>query len=484
MLTAFLTSVLAVTQVGGHRTAPSADSLLQESLSLMGGQRLADLRSVRWTGMASEELSSASEWASPPVAMYREFTELRDLAGERLRSTFTIVLPQRSDPIASVGIATPAGTPGQAAAAEASLALGPERVLLAALAEGDATIRQDTVIGGKHCRTVTFRGGRVTVYLSVESRLPVAVEVVQSFPENPTLGMWGDIHTVTLFQAWALTPQGIRLPLQLTTFRNGRPFRRVVIRKLELGAPAPSDSFPVDSGRVAAARARAMATPWTGKDLQEMAEGVVFVPGPFNMMLVGSSRGVLVIGAPYSEAYSRGALAEAERRFPGVPITGVVLPSGTWPHIGGVREFIARGIPVYAAGGTADVVAAVAVAPHTIAPDSLARVRTPVILHRVDTAITLGAGPNRVRLLPNRGPGAAHESQLVVYLPGHRFVFAGDLYLPQRFEPNLWRQSLDELRTLLGGAGITPERVAAMHFAPTPWAAVRATLETGEGARP
>ncbi|HKK09097.1 MAG TPA: hypothetical protein VKA44_09445 [Gemmatimonadota bacterium] len=82
----------------------------------------------------------------------------------------------------------------------------------------------------------------------------------------------------------------------------------------------------------------------------------------------------------------------------------------------------------------------------------------------------LGTGRSRLVLLAPRLPGAEHAaSSLVGYLPCPRLVYAGDLLVPRRFEPNYWRQSWDELRRIAASRGLEPVSVASLHDDPVPW---------------
>ena len=83
------------------------------------------------------------------------------------------------------------------------------------------------------------------------------------------------------------------------------------------------------------------AWPFPGQAGQELVSGVVLIPGAWNTTLVRQSDGIVVIEAPISSGYSVQAIAEANKRFPGIPIKAVITTSDAWPHIGGVREYVA-----------------------------------------------------------------------------------------------------------------------------------------------
>ena len=55
----------------------------------------------------------------------------------------------------------------------------------------------------------------------------------------------------------------------------------------------------------------------------------------------------MVMEAPISSGYSVKVLDFAQTKFPGMAIKAVITTSDAWPHFAGLREYVARGIPVY-----------------------------------------------------------------------------------------------------------------------------------------
>ena len=108
-------------------------------------------------------------------------------------------------------------------------------------------------------------------------------------------------------------------------------------------------------------------------------------------------------------------LAAAANRFPGVPVKAVVTTSDAWPHIAGLREYVAHGIPVYLLDRNAPIVNRLLAAAHTRQPDDLQRAPQRAELHRVSAPTTLGHGDNRIELLPLHS--AVGERQMLAWFP-------------------------------------------------------------------
>ena len=326
------------------------------------------------------------------------------------------------------------------------------------------------------------------VFLNANTHLPTAVERVREQPWNQWL-VWGDVTMRTLFSFWTLEPNGLVYPRQWTIEGNGMPYRDRTIGRLELGAAAPADSFAIASDVRTAFKDLpvrglsdldlGMSFGPGGAEPSEIEPGLVFLPGAWNVTLVRQPEGVVVLEAPISASYTAQVVEAAARRMPDSRITAAVSTSDAWPHIGGVREYVARGVPIYAHPLNVPLLRRVLEAPHTFRPDSLARTVAPPApeLRAVDEATSVGAGPNRFVLYPVRGE--AGERMVAAYVPEHRLLYASDLVQRRPGGGFFMTEYLHEVRALVEREGLDVETVFAMHTAPMPWSKVLDALPGG-----
>ncbi len=464
----------------------SPRSLIDRAVEVMGGTAFRQLHAVRLIGSSTDELSSISPAGAPTVPLYQAFSELRDLDGLRFRRSAVASFPLRPNSIPStevldsttavrvMGDRTVPGSPSQWRESYPWLRHGIERVLFRALAATDLAMAADTTIAGRPVRTVAFDHDRDRVYLDRATDLPVAIGLDQRFVDDPTWGMWGTLRTITVYGTWAWLDGGIRYPMVRTVYRGGRSIRHVMIRRVELDPPTPSDSFPITDVLREGFAARDEVRLGNGTDSTAwLAPGVLAIPGPFTVYLVRQGRNYVVLGTPHSRTYMRLVLAEAERWFPGGQPVAAVATSATWPHMAGIGELVARGIPILASPETSSLIREV------VAANGGAR--APRITEVRDSSV-IGAGADRLVLFANHGRGATHEDQLVAWLPERGILYAADLFRPERFEPNLWRQPLAELRELAARHDLVPVRVVSIHISSTPWSDVLAPLSGGSAA--
>jgi hypothetical protein len=166
---------------------------------------------------------------------------------------------------------------------------------------------------------------------------------------------------------------------------------------------------------------------------------------------------------------------EAARRFPGLPIKAVVSTTDFWWHVAGLREYVARGIPIYILDRNARVVTERVRAPHTMTPDSLARAPRPPIIHPIRSRVSLGLGENAIELIP------LHTDQLdrmlMVYVPGQRLVYTAEaiqLYPTGLVFPQTAIEAVDAVRR----EHLEPATFMGMHVAATPWQRLLTVLDS------
>ncbi|MBV9774434.1 MAG: hypothetical protein JO040_10820 [Gemmatimonadetes bacterium] len=484
---------------------------VREALEAMGGAaRFRALRGVRVEGIGHTfYLEQSERFEGPWSVRYEQFSELRELKTGGVRRTVqqrdygspqfaggtTLV---SGDAAARVAVG-PDGQPRLAPGAPGSVEqtrrradLAPERILLLALDAPELRAGRDTVVSGIPQHVVSFAhdGGTARLFLNAATHLPTVLETRRAYPEDYFWSVWGDVTLRTTFTMWTLEPGGLRYPHQWSTEWDGKPYSATTLTAVRLDADAPADSFAIPAEVAAAYRASlaSMRTPrtvdlgevWSARRApapSELRPGVVLVPGGYNVVLVRQPDGIVILETPFSPEYARRVLAETARRFPGERIKAVVSTGDSWTYMGGVREYVARGIPVYALDLNRAVLERVVRAPHTLDPDSLQRAPHAARFRWVSGKTILGTGPNRLELYPVRGSGG--ERMMMAYFPEHRVLWGSDLVQGPFADGSFFMpQYLSELADAVRREGLAPETVMAMHRTPIEWSRVTTALES------
>lgn len=293
--------------------------------------------------------------------------------------------------------------------------------------------------------------------------------------------IWGDVTTRVYYSFWWLQ-NGIHYPLQADIFRNGLPDQTVTITKVEFNPSLAADTFAIAPETRTAFAARAKKTVEDrapGAASSELAPGIVFIPGAWNTTLVRQDDGIVVLEAPISSGYSAKVMQMAQSKFPGVRIKAVITTSDSWPHIGGVREYVAQGIPLYVLDRTAPLIERFLHAPRSQYPDSLARAGRKADLHLVSGKTVMGSGANRMEIYPIHGETS--ERQMMVYFPEHKLLYGSDPFQQLDDGKLFYPQTVSELQSAVEREHLAVERFFMMHMGPNPWTmALKAVQEASE----
>jgi len=179
---------------------------------------------------------------------------------------------------------------------------------------------------------------------------------------------------------------------------------------------------------------------------------------------------VFVLDATQGEARARQDSAWIGKLFPGAYPIVVIVTDVAWPHIGGLRFWVASGAMVVSHRASRNLLERVVEHQWLHMPDLLEqrRDRATFIFRPVGDTLSLGDG--RLRIIPVDGIGS--EGALVVYLPDAGLLWASD-YIQNTRRPSLYTL---EVWRAVRRHGIMPARTVAQHVDVTPWSAVDALV--------
>lgn len=483
--------MIAVSVSARAETPKAPAELLHLALSAMGGEdKIRSLRAVHFeASVVRNELEQSERPEGPYIVENDQVEEWRDLQYKAWKQVAKLhVAMQPEFVLASVvsegaaartfnGQPFPASGEQVQEAGEA-LALSPERVLITALDSSDLHRLPDLTLQGVPHQLVefTWEASPVRIYLNGDTHLPTAVEWVAAYPYGIFWSIWGDVTTRVYYSFWWLQ-NGIHYPLQADIVRNGLPDRTVTVLKLDFSPSPGNDAFAIPAktrtafGKV---EKRTIDDRAPSATASELAPGVVFIPGAWNTTIVRQSDGLVILEAPISSGYSTKVIQIAERKFPGIEIKAVITTSDSWPHIGGLREYVARGIPVYVLDRTVPLIERFLHSPRTRYPDSLARTARPVEFRPVSSKTVIGTGSNRMEIYPIHGETS--ERQMMVYFPEHHLLYGSDPFQELEDGKLFYPQTVFELKSAVEREHLAVERFFMMHIGPTPWSKVLQTV--------
>jgi hypothetical protein len=484
-------AVLAFSSVPAsvHATDTQATLLLHQALEAQGGEgKLRALRSVQWKAFGyRNELEQSERPEGPYITEFDTVSEIHDFAGHRYRSsTDGVVYPVFKASSSSVvdgnvsmlisGNTKMPGTPQQVEISREREALSPERLLLTALDAPDTHIEPDVMLQSVPQNVIKFSldDASVRIYLNAHTHLPTAVDTSGPLARSEYWAFLGDVMQRTYYSLWWLAKGGIHLPMQWNIESNGLPDRMLVISRLQIDEPLPEADLTIPAEvrvkfnpNAPAHNADMIPLGLPSQPAKELAPGIVFVPGRWNITLVDQQDGIVILEAPISSGYSSKAIAEAHRRFPGQAIKAVITTSDSWPHLAGIREYVAQGIPIYALDLNRPVLERVIAMPYTSKPDTQQRSPRKADFYLVHGKTTLGVGKNRMEIYPIHGETS--ERQMMVYFPEYHLLYGSDPFQQNEDGSFFFPQTVTELMDAVAREHLDVQQFFMMHIGPTSW---------------
>lgn len=485
----------ATAQVDGDvvqgKTRPGCDTVdaracTEQALTAMGGrERLAGIDNAHYQLTSHVALTEQSYRQQPFITAYERDDLTVDFKHGRLLRVAHVTWPE-SDPhqseVTQTLVMGPAGgvyrgekgdSPCSLADLDTTadtLALGPERLLLTALAASDLHYAPSQWLRSTPHSVVefTWQGTPIRVLLNADNHLPDAMESTRNF--HDFWFAWGDVRQRVYFDNWHLF-HGLVLPTNLVEVRNDILWQSAQITDASFNDTLDDKSFAMDAAVAGkSAQSKGWNRPFSDKARKKLAPGVELFQGSWNTTLIKQDDGVLVLEAPISSFFSQGVFARARQEYPEQAIRGVLTTSDSWPHMAGVRQAVAEGLPVYALDLNRPLLERLVAAPHRQHPDALQAQPKAAHWNNVAGALAIGHGANRVVLYPLRG--ASTERQYMVYFPEHKLLYASDT-LALNADHSLYDpQLMHEVVQAVEREHLAVDTVYAMHEGPTPWADV------------
>jgi glyoxylase-like metal-dependent hydrolase (beta-lactamase superfamily II) len=237
--------------------------------------------------------------------------------------------------------------------------------------------------------------------------------------------------------------------------------------------PAPATLTQAASTQAGPTQAAPAPTPLT-VEVEKIADHVWFLNGGAPVsLLVEFADHVVVIEAPQNDERTEVTIAAVKRVTPGKPIRWVVNTHHHFDHSGGVRAFVAEGIPILTHQRNKAYWERILANPFTLNPDRLARApRKPVIDTVGDTRV-LRDSTMALELYHVRG--SLHDDALLMaYLPRTKMLVQSDTFHPRpgaaplAAPPPFTINLVENVRRL----GLDVERIVQVHGGIEPWSAV------------
>jgi glyoxylase-like metal-dependent hydrolase (beta-lactamase superfamily II) len=486
----------------------SQDPLEKAASALGGAQALRSLTSQRIaaTGKRTEHAQGFRPGAPQPLAQLTSLA-VHDLENDRLRIDWTrgpnepyyfstayaeVIVGARGYVTERDGLN--AAGPGAmlanrvAAVRKAQRLVSPHLLLRQALLRGSARQLPDTQVGGQphHVLELEEVAHPLRLFIDTETGLPSRLETLEDDP------VWGDSLLEVTFEDWREVGS-FRAPFKVMLRQAGRELLLEERTEVAFNTPVDDTALVIPPAYMTladpegAARGESRSSWYNrwlalnfnldfnfGQSVQvtDVAPDVIHLTGAFHHSLAVKMAGsIVVLDAPLDDARARTLLTAVKARWPGLPVSHLLLSHFHWDHAGGARAFVAEGATIITAESNRDFLQALVSAPHSVVADTLAQRPAPLrALYVSDSAPVVldDGGTQRVEL--RRVQTTHSQDMLVAWLPTSRLLFAIDLYSPNTAPPEgalpgsfgMWAR---ELYLGIQSQGLDVERIIGAHGA-------------------
>jgi len=309
--------------------------------------------------------------------------------------------------------------------------------------------------------------GKEELYIDPRSAFPVKLQYDEAHY------LWGQFHVENVYTTWIAPRGGGSFPGSVIRLEDGEVAVNRTISGREI-ALVPRDSAPrleIPAGTPDMRRrpeANVATAPQLADTVRVGPATYLLVTPAYTETLTLQRDTVFLLDATTSEARARGDSTWIARLFPGRhPIT-VVITDLAWPHVGGVRFWVARGATIVTHRASIGFLQRLTAQRWTLNPDALETSRAnrgaALQVRSLTDSLSLANGAVRLYAID----GAASEGALMGFLPGEQYLWASDFVQtvarPSQYATEVWNAAR---RT-----GIAPERFAAEHMPLTPWSKI------------
>ena len=228
---------------------------------------------------------------------------------------------------------------------------------------------------------------------------------------------------------------GIRFPMHILMREGGWPTLEINVAQVR---PNAQEAIDVVARATSAPPAAPPAAPAAPPQPAKLADGVwQLTPNGEGSILVEFKDYVVMVEAPGGDAVTAASIAAAQRLTPGKPIKYVVNTHHHADHAGGMRAYVAEGIPIITHESHKKYYEEqIFKNPHSLNPDRLARMpRAPMLEFVKDKRVITDGNQTLEIYLMKDQPHS--EGLLMVYLAKPKLLIQSDAYIPRPGAPPL-----------------------------------------------
>jgi len=299
------------------------------------------------------------------------------------------------------------------------------------------------------------------LYLDTKTWFPVKVDLTEKHY------LWGQVHVEYVYSTW-VEADGVFIPGATFRIVDGETSFTQTIGDAELKDPSATPSLTVpEAPKNLGDPTPLFLQPIAPKTVKVSENTYLLVNPGYTEAVSLIDNKIYVFDATQSEARAKQDDDLIQQLFPGKHEVFVVVTDLAWPHIAGVRYWVASGATIISHRISRDFLTKVIDRKWTLSPDTLEKSRGKWKFKFIPVEDSYAASGEKLKVFPI--DGIASEGALMAYLSEDKFLWASD-YIQDIKAPTLYAA---EVIAATRRFGIEPEQAAAEHIPLTPWKTIR-----------
>ena len=303
-------------------------------------------------------------------------------------------------------------------------------------------------------------GGDQRLYVDPKTGFPVKLDMVEKHY------LWGQRHIEYLYTNWVRSG-AVVVPGSSFMLADGKTEISETIGDLEMIAQnaTPALELPAEPAE-SPDELPLFLRPLDPKVVQVGPKTYLLSNRGYTEAVTEAGNEIFLFDATQGEERARKDSEAIASLFPGKHRVTVVVTDLAWPHIAGLRYWVASGATIIGHSAAREFLQGVVDRRWTLAPDLLERRRKTARLRFVGVDGPYNLAGSQISLHPIDGIGS--EVALMAYVTADRFLWASD-YIQTVDEPSLYAL---EVWTAAQRDNLHPERTAAEHLPLTSWSKI------------
>jgi glyoxylase-like metal-dependent hydrolase (beta-lactamase superfamily II) len=294
-------------------------------------------------------------------------------------------------------------------------------------AAANASTAKASTARGK--RTITFTAfGKFPITATLDNK-----DLIEHVEALVDIGFTGDTVLDGTYSDYR-SVDGVQLPMHIVMREGGWPTLDINVAQARPNAAEATDVVK----RATSTPPAAPAAPARPPEPVKLADHVWQLnPTGEGSILVEFNDYVVMVEAPGGDAVTTASIEQAKRLAANKPIKYVINTHHHADHAGGMRGYVAEGIPIITHETHRKYYEEqIFKNPHSLNPDRLARMPRPPMLETIKDKRVLTDGNETLEIYLMRDQPHA-EGLLMVYLPKEKLIMQSDAYIPRPGAPPL-----------------------------------------------